>query len=105
MSLSFNIVDSKIKIILLPETPKINSITYTTTTTNTIIISWNKLSNLLTYHLICSVSRLNMSGITSTFVGTGANSVNTSVYTDGGGNIIYTINNETFKENNSLSWR
>ena len=95
MSLSFNIVDSKIKIILLPETPKINSITYTTTTTNTIIISWNKLSNLLTYNLICSVSRLNMSGITSTFVGTGANSVNTSVYTDGGGNIIYTINNET----------
>jgi len=65
MSLSFSIVDNKIKIILLPETPTINSITYTTTTTNTIIISWNNLSNLLTYNLICSDNTLSVNRITS----------------------------------------
>jgi len=90
MSLSFNIVNGKINIILLPLTPTINSITNTDTT---IIISWNNSSKLLTYNLICSDQTLNMNGITSIFAGTGQNSANSSVATDGGGKILYSISN------------
>jgi hypothetical protein len=61
MSLTFNLVDNKIYAIIQPPPPTITSVGQSDP--NNILISWDNLSNLLTYNLICSDNTLNVYGI------------------------------------------
>jgi len=66
MSLTFNLVNNKIYAIIQPPTPIITSVV--PSLPNILIVSWNnlsKLSNFLTYNLICSDNTLNVYGITT----------------------------------------
>uniref|UniRef100_A0A6C0HU42 Uncharacterized protein n=1 Tax=viral metagenome TaxID=1070528 RepID=A0A6C0HU42_9ZZZZ len=61
MSLTFNLVNNQIYAIVQPPTPTITSVVQSPP--NNIIVSWDNLSNLLTYNLICSDNTLNVYGI------------------------------------------
>jgi len=61
MSLTFNLVNNQIYAIVQPPPPTIISVV--PSLPNILIVSWNILSNLLTYNLICSDNKLNVYGI------------------------------------------
>ena len=63
MSLTFNLVNNQIYAIVQPPTSTIISVL--PSDPNKILVSWNILSNLLTYNLICSDNKLNVYGITT----------------------------------------